>query len=128
LPPPEKRGLVFIDPPYEDRSEFSKLAGALVNASRRWRPGIFLAWYPVKDRPAISNFEAALKSHAVPECLSVEVLVWPEDGVRLAGGGLVVVNPPWGFDETLKGLAPQILSALGARSGSWRVTWLTPPE
>jgi 23S rRNA (adenine2030-N6)-methyltransferase len=128
LPPPENRGLVFIDPPYEERAEFSRLARALTATSHRWPRGILVAWYPVKDTSAILNFERELRANAVPECLSVEVLVRPEDGVTLAGGGLILINPPWNFDNVLKDLAPQILSALGARSGSWRVTWLTPPE
>ena len=48
-PPPERRGLVFIDPPYEKTDEAASLARAIAKGLRKWPTGIFLAWYPIKD-------------------------------------------------------------------------------
>lgn len=127
LPPREGRGLMLVDPPFEECDEFASLSRALVTASRRWPNGILAAWYPVKIRSAVSGFQDSLRAAGIRECLSVEVLIRPEDGINLAGGGMVLVNPPWRTDEFLRGLGGQILAGLEAPRGKAVVRWLTPP-
>jgi 23S rRNA (adenine2030-N6)-methyltransferase len=127
LPPPEGRGLVLIDPPFEARDEFARLADALAFAARRWPAGVLAAWYPVKDRTAADAFHMALEAAAVPEVLIAEVTLRPPDGT-LVGGGLAIVNPPYRLDAALTALGPAILAALGAAEGASRVEWLTPPR
>ena len=68
VPPPQRRALVFIDPSYENRSEFEDLGKALVEACRRWPTGIYAAWYPVKSRAAIANFTELVQAAKIPEC------------------------------------------------------------
>jgi 23S rRNA (adenine2030-N6)-methyltransferase len=128
LPPPERRGLVLIDPPFERRDEFDRLAKGLRQAYRRWATGQYLLWYPIKDRPPVEAFHQALKEARIPHILLAEFLLRPaDDAENLNGCGLVLVNPPWKTDEALQVLLPQLAAILGAAaSGSTRVAWLVP--
>lgn len=126
-PPPERRGLVFIDPPFEDRDEAMNVGRTLAAAARKWRTGCYVAWYPFKT-PAIGDVVSdCLIENGVPNCLRAEFLRFPEDGVRLAGGGLIVVNPPWRFDEALRDLGDELLGAFEAPGGRSSVRWLAQP-
>jgi 23S rRNA (adenine2030-N6)-methyltransferase len=114
LPPPERRGLVLIDPPYEVPDEFSRVTGALVAAQARFRGGVFAAWSPIKHRAPVRAFHVALRESGLRDVVAAELwLREPLDPTRLNGCGLVVVNPPFGFTEA----APEILSALLDRLG-----------
>lgn len=127
LPPPERRGLVLIDPPFERRDEFELLVRGLRQAYRRWATGQYLLWYPIKDRPPVDDFHAALKAASIPRILVVEFLLRPaDDPERLNGCGLILVNPPWKMDEVLGTLLPALASILGDEAASTRVEWLVP--
>jgi 23S rRNA (adenine2030-N6)-methyltransferase len=75
VPPPERRGVVLIDPPFEAPDEFERMFDALARAHRKWRTGIYLLWYPIKDRRAIDAFHRALASADMPKILRAELLV-----------------------------------------------------
>ncbi len=127
LPPPERRGLVLIDPPFEKRDEFERLAKGLRQAYRRWATGQYLLWYPIKDRPPVEAFHAALKAASIPRILVIEFLLRPaDDAERLNGCGLILVNPPWKADEVLSALLPALAGILTDGEGSTRVEWLVP--
>lgn len=113
LPPPEKRGLALIDPPYEQPDEFDAVVKNLVAAHRRWPNGIYLIWYPVKDRPAIWKFHEALARSGIPKILCAE-FVYHEDvrADRLNGCGMMIVNPPWKLDDEIAALLPALHDAL----------------
>ncbi|MEB8488473.1 MULTISPECIES: 23S rRNA (adenine(2030)-N(6))-methyltransferase RlmJ [Acidithiobacillus] len=100
IPPPEKRGLVLIDPPFERRDEWERLADTLIRAYRRWPQGVYLVWYPVKIRGTITRLWQALRKHL--PAFTCELLQMPEEGrEQLFGSGLIVVNAPWGLREAL---------------------------
>lgn len=124
VPPPERRGLVLLDPPYEAPDETAKLAKALAAALAKWPTGIFCAWYPIKDH-AIGDAVAAA-ARAFPKALRAEFLAYPIDGEDMAGGGLVIVNAPWKLDEKLEALCRELQPILGEGHGGWRVEWITP--
>ncbi|MBM3539607.1 MAG: 23S rRNA (adenine(2030)-N(6))-methyltransferase RlmJ [Alphaproteobacteria bacterium] len=127
LPPPERRGLVLIDPPFERRDEFERLARGLRQAYRRWATGQYLLWYPIKDRAPVDAFHAALKAASIPRILLVEFLRHPaDDAERLNGCGLVLVNPPWKTEEALRALLPALAKILADDKGTTRVEWLVP--
>jgi 23S rRNA (adenine2030-N6)-methyltransferase len=122
LPPPERRGLVLIDPPFEQPDEFDRLVQGLTLGHKRWPTGIFALWYPIKERPAVWRFHEALERTGIPRIIAAEVTVFPEDThMRLNGAGMVVVNPPWQFDSALETLLPALHRALGAEAGGARV-------
>lgn len=125
-PPPERRGLVFIDPPYEARDEAQRLARVLQAGLRKWPVGTFITWYPVKDRQIADTLAAAATAGGWPKTLRAELLPYPVDGLTLAGGGLIVAGAPWRLDERLAALGQELSTRLGDSHGRWSVDWLTP--
>ena len=123
LPPPERRGLVLIDPPYEVEDEFTCVVKALREIRRRFATGIVLAWYPRKSRPDENAFVGEIRSGGTQTIL--RVLIDVDGGVaekdRLTAAGLLVVNPPFGMDEEMESTA-QILAPLLGRSGRAEIT------
>ena len=113
LPPTEKRGLVLIDPPFEDPDEFDKLAASLIEACKRWPQGQFVVWYPIKERPAIWRFHEVLAAAGLPKMLYAE-FVYEEElrHDRLNGCGLLLINAPWQMDEKLSALFPALHEAM----------------
>jgi 23S rRNA (adenine2030-N6)-methyltransferase len=114
LPPRERRGLVLIDPPFEDPQEFTHLAAGIAIGHARFRTGVFAAWYPIKHRAPVRAFHAAVRQTGTRDVVTAELcLREPLDPTRLNGCGMLVVNPPYGFDAA----APPILDALLQRLG-----------
>ena len=122
VPPPERRGLVLIDPPFEEPGEFARCADRLVRAVRRWSTGIYALWYPIKHPAEVDDLARALATGLQVPALRLELNIAPADGTRLAGTGMIVVNPPW----TLEADAIFLLPALAERFGS-RAPWRCEP-
>jgi 23S rRNA (adenine2030-N6)-methyltransferase len=123
VPPAARRGLVLIDPPFEDRNEFEQLVSSLNSGIEKWPTGIFLAWYPIKDTSGPQFLTKRYQIHN-PPTLRCQFLREPIDGTRLAGSGVILCNPPWRFDEKLSTLCEQLLSAFQAFGGSFNIDWL----
>jgi 23S rRNA (adenine2030-N6)-methyltransferase len=113
LPPAERRGLVLIDPPYESAEELASLTAALADAHRRWPTGTFLAWYPIVSAAQRRRVHARFAALGLAKMLLADFAVHPDDAsVGLAGGGLLLVNPPYGADEFLRQAYPAIHASL----------------
>lgn len=114
LPPnPQKRGLVLIDPPFERPDEFDRLAEAIARARTRFPTGIVAAWYPVKHLAPVRAFHHGLQAGGLRDLLACELhLRAPLDPARLNGSGMVVANPPYGFEESARTLLASLLAAL----------------
>ncbi|HEY1630949.1 MAG TPA: 23S rRNA (adenine(2030)-N(6))-methyltransferase RlmJ [Rhizomicrobium sp.] len=125
VPPLERRGLIFTDPPYEATDEMQTLATSLIAAHAKWPTGVYAAWYPIKDRRQARALKDALRERFIPDVLAVEFLRYPIDGERLAGSGMVVINPPWNLDDWLNTLCADLANAFGAGEGA--VEWVTQP-
>lgn len=111
LPPPERRGLVLIDPSYELKHEEAQVVDALIEAHRRFATGVFAIWYPILTRLAAQRFVERLAATGIRRQLAIEYLpagLPPEAGLK--GSGMLIVNAPFRFDETLAALA-QVLAA-----------------
>ncbi|SJZ85667.1 23S rRNA (adenine(2030)-N(6))-methyltransferase RlmJ [Consotaella salsifontis] len=117
LPPKEKRGLVLIDPPYEESGEIERMVGALEKAHRRWPGGVFALWYPIKRASERQRLHDLLKASGIPDILAAEFFREPfSDDERLVGSGLAVVNPPFTFGaeaETIMAALRQVLGEGG---------------
>jgi 23S rRNA (adenine2030-N6)-methyltransferase len=117
IPPKERRGLVLVDPPYEEPDELARAVPRLARAVEKWPTGIFAFWYPIKDRRETDGFAAALRKSIGREALRLELLVDdPADRTRLNGSGLLVVNPPWTLAADAEAMLPAIAERL-ARGG-----------
>jgi 23S rRNA (adenine2030-N6)-methyltransferase len=114
LPPKEKRGLVFIDPPFEAPDEFLALADGLRRGHGRFRQGVFAAWYPIKQMAAVREFHASLASSGIRDSVAVELhLRRTTSPERLNGCGLIVINPPYQFERLALSIANAVLDGLG---------------
>ena len=119
VPPKERRGLVLVDPPFEERGEFTTMLARFVEAYRKWPTGIYALWYPVKDLPAVDAFRVGLAQSGIRRLLRAELTVRTRDAAGTFNGtGLVICNPPWQFHEQLSallsGLAPLLAQDEGA--------------
>jgi 23S rRNA (adenine2030-N6)-methyltransferase len=127
LPPREKRGLVLIDPPFEDDDEFDRILAGLLTGLQRWSTGTYCVWYPLSERAAPLRFRRELEQSGIRKVLDVTLSVMPDDtAVGLRGSGLVIVNPPWLLDERLAELLPDLHRLLvpdgaGGSSVEWWV-------
>jgi 23S rRNA (adenine2030-N6)-methyltransferase len=126
VPPKERRGVVLVDPPFEEASEFARLAQGLETAHHKWPGGTYLLWYPIKERDAPDALARRLRRSGMAKILRVELSVpVPHGSARLGACGLIVVNPPWTLAAELELLLPELAAALaGERGGAHRVDWL----
>lgn len=126
LPPKEKRGLVLIDPPFEEKGEFSRMVAGLVKGHRRWPGGIFAFWYPIKEPSEVQSFVADLKSTGIPKILRIELTIRaPSTPARLFGTGMIVVNPPYALEEEMKLLLPPLAALLADEGGGgFKIDWI----
>jgi 23S rRNA (adenine2030-N6)-methyltransferase len=127
VPPPERRGLVLVDPPFEKDDDFARLARGLEAAHRKWAGGTFLLWYPIKSRAEPDALGRRLRRSGIQKILRAEIDVSAaRDDNRLAGCGLILVNPPWTLESDLGVLLPELAAVLaGEGRGSQRIDWLT---
>lgn len=125
LPPKEKRGLVLVDPPFEEAGEFDRLAEGLKKAWRRWPGGIYALWYPIKDRKAVEAFRRELAGAGIPKILDLSLEVRaPSAEPRFDGSGLVVVNPPYPLEAEMRTLLPVLAEVVGEPGAKANATWL----
>jgi 23S rRNA (adenine2030-N6)-methyltransferase len=126
LPPPERRALILIDPPFEAQDEFAQIGMALGDGLRRFPSGVFVVWYPLTERARVDAFFAEVFALKPPPTLAAELTIAGDQSLlKMKGCGFVIINPPWGFaataEATLAFLAPVLAQAPGARE---KVSWL----
>jgi len=119
LPPPERRALTFIDPPYEQTDQdFGHVTAALAEGLRRFPTGVFAAWYPIKDQRRTAFWLAACARTLQAPLLVCELWLYPRDSqVGLNGSGVLIANPPYLILERLQVWLPQLKSALAVGAG-----------
>jgi 23S rRNA (adenine2030-N6)-methyltransferase len=134
VPPNERRGLVLIDPPYESRDEFDRLADGFTEAFAKWPNGVYMLWYPVKERRAADTLAKRVAGAvqqagaAADKCLRVEFSVAPQTAESgLVSTGLLIANPPWTLASDLKVILPELEKPLGlGGAGRYRVEAARP--
>ena len=123
LPPPERRGLVLIDPPFEALDEFESLGRAIRTAFRRFANGIYLVWYPIKSDASARALEGEVLADA-RKVLRIETAIDAPEG-KLARAGLLVLNPPFGFAAGMEEALAKVTPRLKAKA---RMDWLAGEE
>ena len=127
LPPKEGRGLVFLDPSYEVKDEYRRIAWAVSEACQRFRAGIYMIWYPLL--PAAGHLELfrQMKESGLRKILRVEMNMGERfDQMQMHGSGLLIINPPWQALETIRESAAWISSTLAGDKGKSVFDWLVP--
>jgi 23S rRNA (adenine2030-N6)-methyltransferase len=128
LPPRERRGLVLIDSSFDRAREFSRIAAALGTAHARWETGIYAVWYPLMTPGAMRNFEREVENLGMRKILKLEMTIAARDfDATIPGCGMLVVNPPWRFDDEARPLVRWLWRALSpGGAGGAAVNWLVP--
>ncbi|MEP7029479.1 MAG: 23S rRNA (adenine(2030)-N(6))-methyltransferase RlmJ [Pseudolabrys sp.] len=127
VPPPERRGLVLVDPPFEEDGDFYRLCQGLATAHGKWATGIYALWYPIKGRSEPDALAKSLRKLAIPKILRAELTIASlSDPSRLNGCGLILVNPPWTLEAELSVLLPVLSDILRRDSkGGFSLDWLS---
>ncbi len=128
LPTRTPRGVVVVDPPYEQTDERARITATLASAMRKWAHGVTVIWYPLKDRAAHLRWKDKLRRLGIPKLMSVEHWLYDADQPGIYNGaGLFIVNPPYAFTQGL----PPLLEALRAElapeghKGAITADWLS---
>lgn len=120
LPPPSRRGLILIDPPYEDKNDYRHVVTAVADALTRFPTGTYAVWYPLLPRPELRQMLSRLKRLPETEWLHVSLRVGKPspDGLGLRGSGMYIINPPWTLAAQLKESMPWLTQALAQDEGA----------
>ncbi|MFP1981952.1 23S rRNA (adenine(2030)-N(6))-methyltransferase RlmJ [Lonsdalea quercina] len=128
LPPPSRRGLVLIDPPYELKSDYQAVVKGIQEGYRRFATGVYALWYPVVLRQQIKRLLKDLEATGIRRILQIELAVLPDrDRHGMTASGMIVINPPWKLEAQMKSVLPwlhQVLVPEG--TGHTRVEWVVP--
>jgi len=128
VPPKERRGVVVLDPPYEDAADFTRSPGALAEARRKWATGIYMLWYPIKGRAAPDALAGQLRRSGLPKLLRCEITLGPPRAdIGLVGSGVIIVNPPYVLEQEMRILLPT-LGRLFSDSAACRLDWLSKED
>ncbi len=129
LPPLERRGLILIDPPYEQAQEYRLVAQALPQGLKRFATGTYLLWYPrLAGDPAGPMLKRLAGGLSAPTLQLELALGPPGDRPGMDGCGMLVINPPWGMEASMREALPWLAAHLGRRDARTQITWLVPPQ
>jgi 23S rRNA (adenine2030-N6)-methyltransferase len=121
LPPSQKRGLVLIDPPYEQTDETDRAIAAISAAAARFAHGGYLWWRPLKHEAGLARADAELKARGLRNLLRADLwLDAPAGAGRLVGSSLLIANPPFGLEPALQNALPALAARLGGPHAGWR--------
>jgi 23S rRNA (adenine2030-N6)-methyltransferase len=127
LPPPSRRGLVIVDPPYEVKADFAAVVKALVDGHRRFATGTWAIWYPVTTRARVDELVRRLKATRIADMHRYELCVAPDsDDFGMTGSGMIVVRPPYTLSAAMDEVLPYLVRVLGGEGAAWSRTELVP--
>lgn len=118
LPPPEKRALVLIDPPFETKREFADIARGLKDALKRLPGAVIAVWYPITERARTEELRQTLVELATPAWFAELNVAGPESALKMKGCGLLVLNPPWQVDGEIRAVLPALKERLAIDAGA----------
>ena len=122
LPPPERRGLVLVDPPFEEPDEFERMLDGLADAHRRFAGGSYLLWCAIKEPRAAESFCRRVSRLGISKILRLELAVGaPRPDAPLASCGLIAVNAPWRLEGEMRILLPALVARLGRAGAGFRI-------
>jgi 23S rRNA (adenine2030-N6)-methyltransferase len=135
LPPKERRGVILVDPPYEEPGELVRLTEGLAAAVERFATGTYLLWYPIKDPKPVARFHRGVRELGLAKAFAVDLLLRaPRDPNRLNGCGLIIVNPPYTLEAELQIILPELVrlfsdtetASAASNDELWRIEHLGP--
>jgi 23S rRNA (adenine2030-N6)-methyltransferase len=129
LPPPSRRGCIFMDPPYESKTDYQTVPVVLAKALRRFPAGLYIIWYPLLDRAkGPAEFSKTLLDLYRGNRCRLELYSAQRSGAgSMYGSGLIIYNPPWTLKTALEDSLPVLASLLGGNQNFWRLDWNVQP-
>lgn len=127
LPTGTPRGMVVVDPPYEQTDERERITATLAAAHRKWAHGVTVIWYPLKDRATHVRWKQQLQKLGIPKFMTVEHWLYDADQPGIYNGaGLFIINAPYAFTQELPPLLQGLRAALApeGHKGELTATWL----
>ena len=125
VPPPSRRGVVLIDPPYELKEDYLKAVRTIVNAYKKFATGTYILWYPVVKRELVEQMQDAFTKSDVRNLLQVEFCQKADtQEYGMTGTGLFIVNPPWQLNSQLAEILPYLKTKLGSADTSFTLKQL----
>lgn len=125
LPPPSRRGVVLIDPPYELKEDYQKAVKTIIKAYSKFSTGTYILWYPVVKRELIDEMSESFTTSSVKNLLQVEFCLEDDtDEYGMTGTGLFIVNPPWQLSQQLEEILPYLKTKLGSNESRYSLTQL----
>ncbi len=113
IPPKERRGLMLIDPPFERKDEFQRLAKQMEAWKKRWATGVYLLWYPIKAHLPVENLKEAARELSLPRTWCAEILIQPRYRPdTLNGCGVILFNAPYTVPERIEAILPYLKNAM----------------
>ena len=123
LPTRTPRGVVVVDPPYEQTDERARITATLAAAHRKWGHGVTLIWYPLKDRDTHARWKQQLRRLGIPKFLTIEHWLFDAEQPGIYNGaGLFIVNPPYAFTQGLPHLLEALRAALAPEGHRGQIT------
>lgn len=125
FPPPSKRGVVIIDPPYELKEDYKRVVEYVSQMWKRFSSGVYMIWYPVVDRYRIDQVEKGLKQSGIKNIQLFELNVSEDTEERgMTGSGMIVINPPWTLAKDMEAVLPFLVKELSVQ-GTYRIEQIT---
>ncbi len=116
VPPPSRRAVVLIDPPYELKEDYPKAVKTIIKAYQKFATGTYILWYPVVTRTLVDKMARDFTNNSVKNVLQVEFCLTPDsDEYGMTGSGLFIVNPPWQLASQLEKILPYLKNKLGSQ-------------
>ena len=119
LPPPTRRAVIFMDPPYEIKTDYPKVVDALEEGLARFAEGVYVIWYPILTRgDHIRMLESLRKLSEKTLNIAMTVQQADEKGFGMLGSGLFIINPPWTLKGTMQDIMPYLVEKLAQYPGA----------
>lgn len=125
IPPPSRRGVVLIDPPYELKEDYQKAVQTIIKAYKKFATGTYILWYPVVKRSLVNEMQQTLVNSDVKNLLHVEFCLSDDtDEYGMTGTGLFIVNPPWPLSQQIAEVLPYLNNKLGNNESHYTLNQL----
>jgi len=125
LPPPSRRGVVLIDPPYELKEDYHKAVNTIIKAYKKFATGTYILWYPVVKRELVDSMKASFVNSEVKNLLQLEFCLSADSNeYGMTGTGLFIVNPPWQLAKQMAEVLPYLQEKLGDADSSYSIELL----
>jgi len=122
LPPPSRRGVVLVDPPYELKEDYQKAVKTIIKAYEKFATGTYILWYPVVKRALVDDMQTTFINSDVKNLLKVEFCLQEDtQEYGMTGTGLFIVNPPWQLNQQLENILPFLQTSLGNTNSTYNL-------